>query len=99
MIFAYESFVGTTESNQMELPQDTQTVVVQITDTASGTTVSLKLQGSITLDGNVVDLIPEGAAAADMEAEGVYRFDGRGLRVIQIYGNTANLKVEAVAAG
>lgn len=99
MIFAYESFAGTTESNQMGIPQDTKTIAVQITDTASGTTVSLKLQGSITLDGTMVDLIPEGAKDAEMKAEGIYRFDGRGLSVVQIYGNTANLKVEAVAAG
>lgn len=98
MILDYTEFVGTTNSNKMELPQDTATIVVQIKDTASGTTVDLKLQGSITLDGDMVDLIPEGANAAEMEAEGVYRFDGRGLRMVQTYGDTADLKVEAVAA-
>lgn len=98
MILAYETFVGSTNSNKFGLPQDTGTIVLQITDKASGTTVDLKLQGSITLDGDMVDLIPEGANSATVEAEGIYRYDGRGLAVIQTYGDTADLKVEAVAA-
>ena len=95
---AYQEFVGITNSNTFELPYDTATVVLQITDTASGTTVDLKLQGSITLEGEMVDLIPEGADSEDLASEGVYRYDGRGLRAVRTYGDTTDLKVEAVAA-
>lgn len=93
---AYCTFVGTTSSNKLELPYDAATLVIQIKDTASGTTISLKAQGTIILDGEMVDLIPEGAQSSDMEAEGIYRFDARGLRQVQIYGDTADLNVQAV---
>lgn len=93
---AYCTFVGTTYSNEFDLPYDAATLVVQIKDLASGTTISLKLQGTIIEDGDMVDLIPEGAQSTDMEAEGIYRFDARGLRKVQIYGDTADLAVNAV---
>ena len=98
MILDYAEFVGKTNSNKFQLPQDTETIVVQIKDTASGTTIDLKLQGSITLNGDMVDLLPEGAESSALEAEGIYRYDGRGLAVVQTYGDTDDLKVEAVAA-
>ena len=92
----YCTFVGTTTSNKLEMPYDAATLVIQIKDTASGTTIDLKAQGTITPNGDMADLIPEGAQSADMEAEGIFRFDARGLRQVQISGDTADLSVEAV---
>lgn len=96
MILVTEEFAGTSISNVLSLPYDAATVTLQIEDEAGGTTIDLSLQGNTYDDGDFTDLTPVGANDAAMEAEGIFRFDVRGLRNIQISGDTADLTVTAV---
>ena len=94
-----EKFVGTSTSNVLPLPYDAELLTLQIEDSANGTTIDLDLQGNTYDDGSFTDLTPEGASDAAMEAEGIYRFDVRGLRNVQISGDTSDLVVTAVVTG
>ena len=90
------NFAGVSTSNVLSLPYDAETLTLQIEDKGSGTTISLNLQGNTYDDGSFEDLIPLGANDADMEAEGIFRFDVRGLRNVQISGDTTDLLLTAV---
>lgn len=96
MILTAEKFVGTSTSNVLSLPYDAATLTLQIVDDASGTTIDLDLQGNTYDDGDFTDLTPIGASGSAMEAEGIFRFDVRGLRNVQISGDTSDLTVTAV---
>jgi len=90
------NFAGTSTSNVLSLPYDAETLTLQIEDKAGGTTISLNLQGNTYDDGSFEDLIPLGSNDADVEAEGIFRFDVRGLRNVQISGDTTDLLLTAV---
>lgn len=96
MVLTVEKFVGTSTSNVLSLPYDAATLTLQIEDETSGATISLNLQGNTYDDGDFEDLTPIGANSADMEAEGIFRFDVRGLRNVQISGDTTDLTVTGV---